>query len=130
MKNPRVLIPVLVIVAPLLYSLSGFVFGQGSGKDMPFVEVPTDRFEKCVRDTEYMRYRHMELLRQIRINVVRYGIRDEMGLDQCKGCHDNREVFCNRCHDAANVVLDCYGCHYYPETPEAGEIRVGEVYDE
>jgi hypothetical protein len=129
MKNPRVLIPILIIAAPLLYSLFGFVFGQDAGKSMPFVEVPTDRFEKCVRDTEYMRYRHMELLRDIRIKVVRDGVRDEMGLDQCKGCHENREEFCNRCHDVANVVLDCYTCHYYPETPEAEDHNTGEVHD-
>jgi hypothetical protein len=121
MNKPRVLIPLLIIVAPLLYSISGFVFGKESADDLPFVEVPTDRFEKCVRDTEYMRYRHMELLREIRVKVVRDGIRDEMGLDQCKGCHENRKEFCNKCHDIANVVLDCYGCHYYPETPEAGD---------
>ena len=129
MKNPRVLIPILIILAPLLYSAFGFVFGQDARDSLPFVEVPTDKFESCVRDTEYMRYRHMELLREIRIKVVRDGIRDEMGLDVCKGCHENRKEFCNKCHFAANVVLDCFSCHYYPETPESGDTEGTEAHD-
>jgi hypothetical protein len=118
LKNPKVLIPILIILAPLLYSVFGFVSGQNRADSLPFLEVPTDKFDSCVRDTEYMRYRHMELLREIRVKVVRDGVRDEMGLEMCKGCHVNRKEFCSKCHTAANVMLDCFTCHYYPETPE------------
>ena len=26
---------------------------------------------------------------------------------------------CNRCHQAVSLQPDCFGCHYYPDTPEA-----------
>ena len=52
----------------------------------------------------------------ILIKVIRYGIRDEVTLAGCGECHINRERFCDRCHLAASVTLDCFKCHYYPES--------------
>ena len=48
------------------------------------------------------------------LQVVRYGIRGEIGLKKCKECHTSRERFCTKCHEAVSLTPDCYGCHYYP----------------
>ncbi|MFC2085001.1 cytochrome C, partial [Bacteroidota bacterium] len=71
-------------------------------------------YKNCVRETEYMRHHHWELLRTIREEVVRYGKRGEINLKKCQECHTSRERFCNKCHDAVSMKPDCYGCHYYP----------------
>jgi len=121
MNNKSVLavaIPVLIIVIPLLYSVAGFVFGQGGQAETPFLEIPSGENESCVRDSEYMRYHHMDLLKELRIKVVRDGEKQQIGVDSCRECHANRKQFCNKCHDAVSLYPDCWGCHYYPETPE------------
>ena len=51
----------------------------------------------------------------------RFGIRSEVTLEHCGRCHTSRERFCDRCHDAASVKLDCFGCHYYPEPGSASQ---------
>jgi len=100
----------------------------------------------CVEDPEFMRVHHMELLDQWRDAVVRegkteyvskaYQRRHEMSLTKtrtgqgCLGCHVNRETFCDRCHEYANVSslhplrqcgakqpgdqrgIGCWDCHH------------------
>ena len=61
-----------------------------------------------------MRFHHWELLRLTREEVVRYGIRGDVGLNRCGECHTSRERFCDRCHEATSLHPDCWGCHYYP----------------
>ncbi len=112
-------VPVLVILIPLGYSLVGFVFGQGEPAGRPFIERADAKYESCVRDTEYMRIHHWELLKELRIGAVRDGVRSEITLDTCRQCHPNRARFCNRCHDAVSLHPDCFDCHYYPETAAA-----------
>jgi hypothetical protein len=107
-------IPVIVILIPLGYSLVSPLFAQDSGAGQVFLEMPDPSHTDCVRETSYMRFHHWELLRQIREDVVRYGIRGEVGLQQCKDCHTSRERFCNQCHNAVSLYPDCFGCHYYP----------------
>jgi hypothetical protein len=113
-----VLVPVLIILVPLLYSVVGYVGAQGKQSSQPFIEKPDAKYESCVRETEYMRYHHWDLLRGIRIKVVRHGEPQEIGFDKCRECHPNRAQFCNRCHNAVSLYPDCWGCHYYPESPE------------
>lgn len=109
-----VAIPILVILSPLGYSVVSYVFAQDTQDDRPFLERPDPKYENCVRDTEFMRHHHWELLRGIREEVVRYGKRGEVGLSKCRECHTSRERFCNECHDAVSMKTDCFGCHYYP----------------
>lgn len=104
----------LILLAPLVYSAVASLFAHDVERHDLFLEMPHPQYEDCVRDTLYMRYHHWELLREIREEVVRYGKRGEVGLFMCKDCHKSRERFCNRCHDAASVFPDCYGCHSYP----------------
>jgi hypothetical protein len=124
-----VAVPLVLIVFPLVYSLVDAAI-PGRAAAEPFLEFPEGE-ERCVRDTEYMRYHHMNLLLEIRDEVQRDGIRKRaVGMSHCypeegetdcyicRDCHDNRAAFCNRCHNAVNLSPDCFGCHYYPETPD------------
>ena len=114
-RRPLVLsvIVVLVILVPLGYTVVARVIGHGD-RPQPFLERPAPQHTECVRDTEYMRYHHWELLRQVREEVVRFGKRGDVGLSGCRDCHTSRERFCNECHDLVSMSPDCFGCHYYP----------------
>ena len=107
------LVLVVIILSPFAHSVISRV---ATTPDQPelFLERPDPQHDSCVRETEYMRYHHWELLGEIREDVVRYGQRSDVGLMGCRDCHTSRERFCNRCHDAASVWTDCFGCHYYP----------------
>ena len=109
-----IIIIILVLFVPLCYSIVSGVVSAGSEIDELFLEMPDPKYKECVKDTEYMRYHHWELLRSTREEVVRYGIRSDINLDRCKDCHVNREDFCNKCHDATSLTPDCFDCHYYP----------------
>jgi len=106
-------IAVLIILAPLGYSVLSAVVGPGGQQAEPFLEKP-ENASKCVRDTTYMRFHHMDYLRELRNDAVRRGIRGEVGLFSCRECHTSRERFCNQCHEAVNLNLNCFRCHYYP----------------
>ncbi|MDP8205807.1 MAG: hypothetical protein P9L92_04010 [Candidatus Electryonea clarkiae] len=125
-KSGQVIIPVILIILILLpfgYSLVNRVIAQGSDRSEAFLERPDAKYENCIRDTEYMRYHHWELLRTVRVEVVRYGKRGDIRLDSCMECHPNRERFCNRCHEAVSLTPDCFGCHYYPEIFQPSSIE-------
>jgi len=113
-----VVVPAVIILLPLAYNLVAFVFAKEAPGSPPLFERPDPKHEACVRDAEYMRYHHMDLLQEIREDFVRHGNRGEIRLSTCRDCHVSRERFCNRCHGIANVQLDCFGCHYYPEPTE------------
>jgi len=81
--------------------------------------------EDCVREVEWMRANHMDLLDCWRDHVVRDGLRKDMksGRDMsltrtCLGCHkgEGRKAnFCDRCHDYVGVKPTCWDCHIDPE---------------
>jgi hypothetical protein len=105
----------LLILIPICYSTISFVLTTEAQDGEPFLEMPDKRYKECVKETMYMRFHHMDLLKESRERVVRHGERDGILLDNCRGCHQSKERFCNQCHENANVNLDCFGCHYYPE---------------
>lgn len=105
---------VLIILAPLAYSIVYRVVAPDTEPAEVFLERPDPQYKNCVRETDYMRYHHWELLRGTREEVVRYGMRGETSLNKCRDCHTSRERFCNKCHDAVSLTPDCFGCHYYP----------------
>ena len=109
-----VVIPILILLIPLGYSVISHVFARDIENPQPLLERPDEKYENCVKETKYMRYHHWELLRAVREEIVRYGIRGDIGLKKCRECHTSRERFCNRCHDAVSLTPDCFGCHYYP----------------
>ncbi|MFH1756283.1 MAG: hypothetical protein ABIA59_11345 [Candidatus Latescibacterota bacterium] len=114
-----VVIPVLIILFPIGYSVIAGVFPATPASE-PFLEKPDEQYDNCVRDTEYMRFHHWELLKELRDETVRLRKRMDITVADCRKCHSNRAAFCNRCHDSVNLQPDCWGCHYYPDTPEAG----------
>jgi hypothetical protein len=121
------LVPLLIILAPLGYSVYDAVLaGDGPG-EAPFLELPPQPNDGCVRETTYMRFHHWQLLREVRDRAVRDGVRGEITLDSCRGCHANRARFCNRCHAAVSLQPDCFGCHYYPAEPASAGDRAGKA---
>ncbi len=108
------IIIVLLILIPFVYAIADKMIPAGADPATPFLEYPGPEHRECVRDTEYMRHHHWELLTGVREEVVRYGVRGEVSLDKCKDCHTSRERFCNQCHNAVSLQPDCFGCHYYP----------------
>ena len=107
---------VVIILAPFAYSLVRPVVARGSAPGDVFIELPDEG--ECVRDTEYMRFHHMDLLRETREDVIRQGVRGDITLSGCRDCHTYRGEFCNKCHEAVTLSVDCFGCHYYPESVE------------
>ncbi|MFO8173439.1 MAG: hypothetical protein R6T96_04095 [Longimicrobiales bacterium] len=108
----------ILILLPLGFSVVAFAFEGGEEEQEVFLEKVDSRWESCVRDAEWMRFYHMDFLKDIREDVVRAGIKGGVTLAGCGDCHVNRANFCDRCHLVANVTLDCFGCHFYPETAE------------
>lgn len=108
--------------------LTGPVLAEGLTPD-----VPKGKGEACVRDTQFMRNNHMELLLHQRDLTMRQGIRPEKErLGACLDCHavtdshgkavsyDSPQHFCRTCHDYAAVRVDCFECHSsVPETEAA-----------
>jgi hypothetical protein len=105
----------LIILLPIGFYAIRDAFSQNTE---PFLEMPDPKYKECVRDTEYMRFNHWVLLKELREEVVREGKKADVALSDCRDCHTNRERFCNECHNIANVSLDCFGCHNYPDTPQ------------
>lgn len=105
----------VVILVPIGYYAIGDTISQNA---VPFLAMPDPQYTECVKDTKYMRFHHMDLLKEVRDETVREGIRADIRLEDCRKCHEDRSKFCNRCHNTVNLNLDCFGCHNYPETPQ------------
>ncbi len=83
------------------------------------------RGENCVRDSAWMTGNHMDLLNEWRDQVVREGERYEVGADgvkyerslsnTCLNCHENKDQFCDKCHDYLGVEPYCWDCHVVPK---------------
>lgn len=87
--------------------------------------------DKCVRDEDYMRRNHMNILKHQRDETLRKGIRTTRdSLKNCIECHVNprtnsvassKEDFCMGCHSYAAVKVDCFECHSSrPKAPAGG----------
>jgi len=108
-----VIVAVLILI-PLSFSVVSQISQNKTEPSKDFLERPDPKYEDCIREANYMRHHHWELLRGTREEVVRYGIRGDVGLSKCSECHTSRERFCDQCHNAASLTPDCFGCHYYP----------------
>lgn len=77
--------------------------------------------DKCVREADFMRRNHMELLKHQRDDTMRKGIRTtQNSLKGCIDCHASpvnnsvigtNDNFCQGCHTKVAVKLDCFECH-------------------
>ena len=102
---------VALVTLPIWYTLA---FGGSAAA--PELEMPEGETQ-CVEEKAYMLAHHMDLLDEWRDAVVRdgvcepyvskaYGTEHEMSLTKtCMGCHTDRQTFCYKCHDYANVKL-------------------------
>lgn len=115
-RRALIVIALALMALPLLYSVVTFA-ARPSAK-VPWLE-PARSGTTCILPRETMRYTHMGYLRMLRDQVVRQGNRKlaadphAQGITSCRRCHEHRELFCNKCHDAASVRLDCFNCHRY-----------------
>lgn len=115
----------VVILLPLVLSILGLVIPDDPEMPQLFLEDVDPQWENCVRDSSYMRFSHMDLLKETRTDVIRKGLKGGITLAGCGDCHVNRDQFCDKCHDAASVILDCWGCHYYLTAEEEAELEEG-----
>ena len=109
---------IVLLAFPVLHAV-----GASEGAAPPDLEMPEEATQ-CVEDTPFMQANHMNLVASWRNAVVRNGEREYasttgvtyvMSLTgTCLDCHDNRETFCQRCHDYANVSPTCWDCHVEP----------------
>jgi hypothetical protein len=123
--SPRVrrialLATLAVVLVPFAYSVVSAALAGENDRPDPFLETPDG---ECVRPTRWMRFHHMDLLKELRDEELRRGAEREISFDKCRECHPSRERFCNRCHDEVNLVPDCFGCHYYEEPTGPEEAR-------
>jgi hypothetical protein len=117
----------VIILLPVALSLAGFVTFRADETPELFLEAPNPEWKNCLRDAAFMRFQHMDLLKEVRSDVIRRGLKGGITLARCGDCHQNRDQFCDKCHEAASVLLDCWGCHYYLTASERGELeRRGE----
>jgi hypothetical protein len=88
---------------------------------VPVPQHVAEKGDKCVRDTDYMRRNHMNLLKHQRDETMRKGIRTtQYSLKNCIECHASQKTnsvigsndnFCQSCHSYVGVKLDCFECH-------------------
>jgi len=121
------LVFVIIAAFPVWYTLTVGTAGERPELEMPVFDplsesiVPVDSLV-CVEEREYMLGHHMDILDDWRDAVVRDGEKTytsrsngrtfEMSLTRtCLSCHANREAFCGRCHDYADVDPYCWDCH-------------------
>ena len=117
----------ILILFPIWFTLAS---GDFTPPDLGDVKKLTGK-DDCVRDVEYMRSSHMDLLDEWRDDVVRSGHRIdetskmEMSLTRtCLGCHageGKKANFCDRCHDYVGVKPTCWECHIDPEADAPSE---------
>ena len=87
--------------------------------------------KKCVLDKYEMRANHMSLLDEWRDSVVRdadrmytgtngesFNMSLSTGENSCLGCHEDKEKFCDSCHNYASVEPYCWECHTNPKEIE------------
>jgi len=109
----------IIITFPVWYNVA-----MGNATYFPQLEYPADA-EQCVADSAYIRASHMDLLNTWRDQVIRQGIRIyhapdgrefEMSLSNtCMKCHNNKEEFCDKCHNYLAVDPYCWDCHIEPK---------------
>lgn len=124
MHNGGKIIIGLVIFLALISFPVWYNVASGSAGDPPVLEKPVTATE-CVADVEWMTARHMDLLNEWRDVVVRDGDRFFEGplgpkterslTNTCLNCHENKDKFCDQCHNYLGVKPYCWDCHVVPK---------------
>lgn len=113
----------ILITFPIWYNMAN---GKAAYRPDPQIlteDVPGK--DQCVMPADYMRAKHMDLLDEWRDKVVREddrihvapsGKRFERSLSNtCLDCHENKDTFCDRCHNYMDVSPYCWECHIVPK---------------
>jgi len=118
----------LMMIGALL-SVPTIVSAHGSSEEssahrVPIPVHPEGRGDRCVKDEEFMRRNHMNLILHKRNLTMREGIRTtEHSLKECIKCHADQkpdgsyipvnapDQFCQSCHSYAGIQPDCFECH-------------------
>ena len=113
------LVFLVLITFPVWYNL--VVVKQAS---RPELKLPADG-SSCVADAVAMRTDHMQLLMDWRDEVVRDNQRIFVTGDRrryhkslsgtCMSCHQDKQEFCDKCHDYVGVKPYCWDCHVEPK---------------
>jgi len=125
-----ILAGIIIFIALLAFPVwNHFVFGD---QDTAAPEIKLSEKAKaakeCVREKEFIKTEHMQLLNEWRDAVVREGRRTynspngksynmslSSGENSCLGCHENKAEFCDKCHTYASVAPYCWDCHIDPK---------------
>ena len=106
-----------------------FWYGKGKAVSRPDLDLDTPEIRAlaqrlCIEDTPYMRANHMKMLKAWRDSVVRDGNRVYTSVNgrkfeasltgTCLKCHDNKDKFCDRCHNYVGASPTCWDCHVVP----------------
>ncbi|WP_022853601.1 sulfate reduction electron transfer complex DsrMKJOP subunit DsrJ [Thermodesulfatator atlanticus] len=127
-----IIVFVVFVTLPFWYNL---------GKAAPRVEVELPKqYKECVEPKEWMIREHMQLLNKWRDAVVREGKkyyvnskgeRYQMLFQKgCLKCHDNRQKFCDRCHNFVEAKPYCWNCHISPEEKEGWATKEANLTEE
>jgi len=106
---------------------------------VPLPVIPMGQSDSCVKDTDFMRRNHMNLLRHQRDETMLKGVRNEQySLKECISCHAvtgpdaipltiaSPQHFCRSCHDYVAINVDCFQCHASrPEIESHGMVSEG-----
>ena len=111
----------VVLLATGLFAAQSSMAGSDHLNLAPLLE---GKGEQCVEPTDVMRTSHFEFLLHQRDETVKNGVRTkEHSLKNCVSCHANKDdqghyipvnaegQFCNVCHQATSVSIDCFQCH-------------------
>ncbi len=115
----------IVVLIFAMVLLSPFVVNAvrgAMGSSAPTLDLVLPESGECVKDKEYMRANHMDILKEARVKTVRDGVRiKDYSLKNCQTCHTNRDEFCDRCHNYVGVKPECFECHHFPTSKERKE---------
>ncbi len=113
-----------VLIGFTLLSTSALVGTAQAETPFPTVQKASDEGAECIQPKHEMRRNHMEYILHQRDITMHDGIRTETdSLAKCIDCHvepnedgevvdhDNKDHFCNGCHQYASVQIDCFQCH-------------------
>jgi hypothetical protein len=121
----RILVGLAIFLVLVTFPFWSRLAASGEAEaSQPELEYPADE-TVCVEETAYMTANHMDLLNDWRDMVVRDGVLEYSSsltgevyypslTKTCLSCHENRDNFCTRCHDYANVSPTCWDCHVQP----------------
>ena len=129
MKSANRALVLVGIAVFLVVATFPFWYARGKAVAPPDLKLDTAAIAAlkerlCVEPAEFMRTDHMKLLANWREGLregkrtytASDGRRFEVSLTgTCLKCHDNKEQFCDRCHDYGGVKPNCWSCHVIPK---------------